>query len=109
MPEEAERALARSLIGPGAGEAVIEAVCAGVEGNPLFLEERLSSLVETGALVRDETAWRLSGSAGTEVPEVLGAPHPLPGGPARPAGPGGHHLRLGPRARVRPQFPHRGG
>ena len=46
-------------------------MCAGVEGNPLFLEERLSSLVETGALVRDETAWRLSDSAGTEVPEVL--------------------------------------
>ena len=71
MPEEAERALARSLIGPGAGDAVIEAVCAGVEGNPLFLEERLSSLVETGALVREETIWHLSGSAGTEVPEVL--------------------------------------
>jgi hypothetical protein len=71
LPEEADRALARSLVGPNAGEAVIEAVRAGVEGNPLFLEERLSSLVETGALVRDETAWRLSGSTGTEVPEVL--------------------------------------
>jgi len=71
LTEEAERALARSLIGPSAGDAVIEAVCAGVEGNPLFLEERLSSLVETGALVREETIWHLSGSAGTEVPEVL--------------------------------------
>ena len=71
LPEEAERALARSLIGPDASQAVIEAMCAGVEGNPLFLEERLSSLVETGALVKDETAWRLSGTAGTEVPEVL--------------------------------------
>ena len=88
LPEEAERALARSLIGPGAGEAVIEAMCAGVEGNPLFLEERLSSLVETGALVKDEAAWRLSGSAGTEVPEVLERLDPLPGGPARPAEPG---------------------
>ena len=46
-------------------------MCAGVEGNPLFLEERLSSLVENGALVKDEAAWRLSGTAGTEVPEVL--------------------------------------
>jgi adenylate cyclase len=71
LPEEAERALARSLVGPETSEAVIEVMCAGVEGNPLFLEERLSSLVETGALVRDETTWHLSGSAGTEVPEVL--------------------------------------
>jgi predicted ATPase len=69
LPEE--RALARSLVGPGTSEAVIEAMCAGVEGNPLFLEERLSSLVETGALVRDETIWHLSDSAVTEIPEVL--------------------------------------
>jgi adenylate cyclase len=71
LAEEAERALARSLIGPNAGQAVIEAVCAGVEGNPLFLEERHSLLVETGALVKDETAWRLSGTASTEIPELL--------------------------------------
>jgi class 3 adenylate cyclase/tetratricopeptide (TPR) repeat protein len=71
LPGEAERALARSLVGPGTGEAVIEAVCAGVEGNPLFLEERLSSLVETGALVRDKSIWYLSESAYTEIPEVL--------------------------------------
>jgi class 3 adenylate cyclase/tetratricopeptide (TPR) repeat protein len=71
LPEEAERALARSLVGPDAGEAVIEAMCTGVEGNPLFLEERLSSLIETGALVRDGTSWRLSDTPGTEIPEVL--------------------------------------
>ena len=71
LPEEAERALARSLIGPGASQAVVEAACTGVEGNPLFLEERLSSLVETGALLRDESTWRLRGSSGTEVPAVL--------------------------------------
>jgi class 3 adenylate cyclase len=71
LPPAAERALARSLVGPNAGEAVIEAMCAGVDGNPLFLEERFSSLVETGALVRDETTWHLSGGAGTDVPEVL--------------------------------------
>lgn len=71
LPQEPERALARYLIGVGASEAVIEALCSGVEGNPLFLEERLSSLVETGALVKDENAWRLSPTAGTEVPDVL--------------------------------------
>ena len=103
LPEEAEQALARSLIGPGASEAVIEAVCAGVEGNPLFLEERLSSLVETGALVKDETAWRLSGSAGTEVPEVLERLIRSRVDRLGPRPAGGHHLCLGPRARVRPE------
>ena len=91
LPEEAERALARSLVGAGAGEAVIEAVCAGVEGNPLFLEERLSSLVETGALVKDETTWRLSGSAGTEVPDVLERLVRSRVDRLGPHGPGGHH------------------
>jgi class 3 adenylate cyclase/tetratricopeptide (TPR) repeat protein len=72
LPGEAERALARSLIGPSAEERLIEAVCEGVEGNPLFLEERLSSMIEAGALVKDEdAAWRLSDKSGTEVPEAL--------------------------------------
>jgi tetratricopeptide (TPR) repeat protein len=71
LPEEAERDLARSLVGPGTSEAVIATMCEGVAGNPLFLEERLSSLVETGALVRDKTVWQLSDSADTEIPEVL--------------------------------------
>jgi class 3 adenylate cyclase/tetratricopeptide (TPR) repeat protein len=69
--EEGEQALARSLVGAGAGKAVIEAVCAGVEGNPLFLEERFSSMVETGTLVKDGTTWRLHAPAATEVPDVL--------------------------------------
>ncbi|HXR23424.1 MAG TPA: AAA family ATPase, partial [Acidimicrobiales bacterium] len=71
LAEDAEGALARSLIGPGASQGVIEAMCSGVEGNPLFLEERFSSMVETGALVKNGTAWRLSGTATTEIPELL--------------------------------------
>ena len=101
LPEEAERALARSLIGEDADEAVIEAVCAGVEGNPLFLEERLSSLVETGALVKDETTWRLSGTAATEVPEVL--ERLIRSRVDRlPRAPGGHHAASVLGRRVRP-------
>ncbi len=71
LPAEAERALAQSLVGADTSEAVIDTICAGVEGNPLFMEERLSSLVETGALVREGGIWLLSGRAGTEVPDVL--------------------------------------
>jgi class 3 adenylate cyclase/ABC-type transporter Mla MlaB component len=71
LSEKAEQALARSLVGANASQGIVEAVCTGVEGNPLFLEERLSSLIETGVLVKDETAWRLSGTASTEIPELL--------------------------------------
>ena len=71
LPDTAERALAMSLIGDDAASAVIETVCSGVEGNPLFLEERLSSLVETGALVRAGAGWQMSASTEEEVPEVL--------------------------------------
>ena len=42
-----------------------------MEGNPLFLEERLFSLVEAGTLVREQGMWRLTGRAGAEVPDVL--------------------------------------
>ena len=34
-----------------------------VDGNPLFLEERFLSLVQTGALVQKEDSWSLSGNA----------------------------------------------
>ena len=71
LPGTAERALARSLIGDDAALAVIETVCSGVEGNPLFLEERLSSLVETGALVKEAAGWHISGRLDDQVPEVL--------------------------------------
>jgi adenylate cyclase len=66
-----ERHLAQALLGGGVPDEVLDALSESAEGNPLFLEERLLSLLETGALVRDETGWRLDqGVAGT-VPEVL--------------------------------------
>ena len=71
LPEEAERELARSLVGEVATEEVLDAVCSRVEGNPLFLEERLSSLVESGAMVQEQGTWHLVGGVATEVPQVL--------------------------------------
>jgi len=75
----AERSLARSLIGaePGAGPGsepgpeILDSVLASVDGNPLFLEERLSSLLETKALVHDRGTWQLSEAARQEVPQAL--------------------------------------
>ena len=71
LPAEAERDLARSIVGNVAGPDVLDAVLTSTDGNPLFLEERVSSLIETGALVRDEGVWRLGEDAPAEVPQAL--------------------------------------
>jgi hypothetical protein len=71
IPKPAERALARSLLGDEVGDEVLEAVCDGVDGNPLFLEERLASLLDTGAVHRDSAGWRLGRGAAARVPEAL--------------------------------------
>jgi DNA-binding SARP family transcriptional activator len=67
LPAQAERELARHLLG---GE-VDDAVLATAEGNPLFLQERLSSLLEAGALLCDRGVWHLAKTAEPEVPQVL--------------------------------------
>jgi class 3 adenylate cyclase/tetratricopeptide (TPR) repeat protein len=71
LAPEAEAELARVLLGEGAGPRVVDAVRAGTEGNPLFLEERLFSMVETGALMGGPGRWQLSEGVIAEVPEVL--------------------------------------
>ncbi len=71
LTQHAEGELARSLLGRGTGQDVLDAVRAGVEGNPLFLEERLYSMLESGALLRVREEWQLSGAVGAEVPQVL--------------------------------------
>lgn len=71
LTNSAERELARDLVGGETGDEVIDTVCASVEGNPLFLEERFTSLVEAGALVRDKGRWSVSGVSTIEVPDAL--------------------------------------
>ena len=66
-----ERALARSLVGGDISDEVLEAVCEGVDGNPLFLEERVASLLDTGTLRRDAGVWRLGRDGTAPVPEAL--------------------------------------
>ncbi len=68
LPDVAARELARVLIAPA---EVIDMVVATVDGNPLFLEERLSSLLETGALAGGPGGWRLTGAPGPAVPQLL--------------------------------------
>jgi adenylate cyclase len=71
LPGAAEEELARSLIGADASAEVLRAVLASADGNPLFLEERLASLLETRALVREPDGWRLGHAPGPQVPQVL--------------------------------------
>jgi DNA-binding SARP family transcriptional activator/tetratricopeptide (TPR) repeat protein len=72
LPESAERELALALLGEGATEEVLDAVREGAEGNPLFLEERLSSLLETRALLKTGPGgWRLDLACPPALPEAL--------------------------------------
>jgi class 3 adenylate cyclase/tetratricopeptide (TPR) repeat protein len=71
LSAEAEAELAAILVGEGAGPGVVDAVRAGTEGNPLFLEERLFSMVDTGALTGGPGRWRLSEGVTADVPQVL--------------------------------------
>ena len=71
LGEHAERDLTRWLLGDGTPEEVLDTVSRGVEGNPLFLEERLASLLETGVLAKEETEWRVDDSGSDDVPEAL--------------------------------------
>jgi class 3 adenylate cyclase/tetratricopeptide (TPR) repeat protein len=71
LPREAERELAQSLIGEAASAEVLDTVLTGVEGNPLFMEERLSSLLEAGGLVRSQAGWQVGAEADPGVPQVL--------------------------------------
>ena len=80
LPADAEQTLVESLIGqvPGAagdasgpGPEVLAAVLASADGNPLFVEERLASMLETRALVRQDGTWLLRQPPGPQLPQVL--------------------------------------
>lgn len=71
LPPQAERELAGSFVGAAASSEILDAILDGTEGNPLFLEERLASLVETRALTRDHGVWHLRTDAPVQLPQAL--------------------------------------
>ena len=72
LADEAEGDLVNTLLGGVAGEDVSAFVRQGAEGNPLFLEERFASLMETGALVKtSDQNWRLEIDGQAELPEAI--------------------------------------
>jgi DNA-binding SARP family transcriptional activator/tetratricopeptide (TPR) repeat protein len=71
LPAAAQRELVLSLIGGQVSSQALDTVLASAEGNPLFVEQRLSSLLETKALRNEDGTWVLEETAGTETPQVL--------------------------------------
>jgi DNA-binding SARP family transcriptional activator/tetratricopeptide (TPR) repeat protein len=67
----AAQELARSLAGEPASPEVVDAVLSGADGNPLFVEERLSSLRESGSVVLERGLWRLRAGPQQGTPQVL--------------------------------------
>jgi predicted ATPase/class 3 adenylate cyclase len=69
---EADRELLTELVG-GAGlpEDLEQLVLERAEGNPLYLEELVRSLVDAGALVPDGTGWRFERDVDVQVPETV--------------------------------------
>ncbi len=71
LRDQAELEFARCMLGSAASDDVVATVRKHTDGNPLFLEERFSSLVETGALVKTGSTWLLGDGRASEVPDVL--------------------------------------
>ena len=70
LTEPAERCLARTLLGAITDE-VLDAVTAGTDGNPMFLTERIASLLETPSPLRDEAEWSLKAGASGELSAAI--------------------------------------
>jgi class 3 adenylate cyclase/tetratricopeptide (TPR) repeat protein len=61
LPPETSEELLRSLVGDGEDLAPLKGLLVGrTEGNPLFLEESVRTLVETGTLAGERGAYRLT-------------------------------------------------
>jgi class 3 adenylate cyclase len=63
-----------ALLGPGVPDAVATAVAGWSGGNPLFVEEIATHLVETGILARTADGWQVTGDLATAgVPPTVSA------------------------------------
>ncbi len=75
LPAASAEDLLTALLGPHASlDALKRALIARTEGNPLFLEESVQALAETGALVGERGAYRLAhDDAPVQVPSTVQA------------------------------------
>ena len=76
LTEAESAAVAEHLLGgDGLDERLLRRVTEAAEGNPLFVEQMISMLVDAGLLVRDRAGrWRLTRDVGgLEIPPSIGA------------------------------------
>jgi class 3 adenylate cyclase/tetratricopeptide (TPR) repeat protein len=71
LGDAAAETLATSLLGEVDQPEVLTAALATADGNPLFVEERLAEMLETGVLVREQGSWRLRGGDQVVLSQVL--------------------------------------
>ena len=71
LGEAATETLATSLLGQVDRPEVLAAALASADGNPLFLEERLAEMLETGLLVREQGSWQLRRPAQLRAGQVV--------------------------------------
>lgn len=69
---ESERLLDGLLPGHDLLPGILEQIVATAEGNPLFVEEIVSRLIEAGSVERDDRGWRSAGAGGTiTIPDTI--------------------------------------
>jgi len=69
---EADRSLLDALIGAGTLPGELERRLLGrADGNPLYLEELVRSLIDGGALARVDDVWRFDREIAVDVPETV--------------------------------------
>ena len=69
---DAQGELLASLVGPGTLPPELEwRLLDQAEGNPFYLEELIRSLVDSGALVRDDGGWRFDHDVAVSVPPTV--------------------------------------
>jgi ABC-type oligopeptide transport system substrate-binding subunit/class 3 adenylate cyclase len=69
---QADRLLLDELVGAGTlPEDLQTRILTHAEGNPFYLEELVRSLVDGGALVRDEGGWRFDHEVAVDIPETV--------------------------------------
>jgi class 3 adenylate cyclase/tetratricopeptide (TPR) repeat protein len=78
LPEASADTLLHALLGDDAGLAPLtQRLIARTQGNPFFLEESLRTLVETGVLVGERGAYRLTTNVGATPRGRLEASNPI--------------------------------
>ena len=64
LDDEATAAMVAELMGGGVDDAVRSALIARADGNPFYVEEMISSLIDAGTLVEEAAGWRAAHEVG---------------------------------------------